>query len=375
MYLETVSVSSIVEAAALLGVRDRDVLLILIGEKTDVLIERLTAGLNKEKLLFFGGLFPAILWGEKQFSRGAIVKKFPLLQEPVLIKGLSRRTWEQSLDIKIPSNRTMKSTAVIFADALAGNVEAFLNHLGNLLENRVSFLGAGAGSLRLKRQACVFCHKGAAEDAAVFCIINAAAEISFSHGWRDMFGPVVATKTKANIIYELNWQPAFDIYKEIVEGDSGRILSRETFLEHAKAYPLGMFREGGDKILRDPIAAGSAGELLCLGEVPVNTVIYIMKGKKENLLKATEALASKLKKSQIANDLVHPIIINCFSRAMFLENDFQKELRIIQEAFTYQRPENLLQGALSMGEIASMKEGALEMHNKTLVAGRLKISV
>ena len=49
---------------------------------------------------------------------------------------------------------------------------------------------------------------------------------------------------------------------------------------------------------------------------------------------------------------------------MFLQDHFKSELMNIQEKLQYQ-----LEGALSIGEIASLKNGMIEIHNKSTVLG------
>jgi len=63
------------------------------------------------------------------------------------------------------------------------------------------------------------------------------------------------------------------------------------------------------------------------------------------------------------------IIIDCISRMLFLDKDFDKELSIITSTLKTRYPDISIGGALTIGEISSYGEGFLEFYNKTIVVG------
>ena len=60
------------------------------------------------------------------------------------------------------------------------------------------------------------------------------------------------------------------------------------------------------------------------------------------------------------------LIIDCITRALFLEDRFEDELKIIE---TKAGTGVLLFGFLSLGEIASKGDKYIELYNKTVVIG------
>ena len=42
--------------------------------------------------------------------------------------------------------------------------------------------------------------------------INSPIHIGVKHGWEAFYGPLVITKSKDNVIYEINNEPAFEVY-------------------------------------------------------------------------------------------------------------------------------------------------------------------
>ena len=60
--------------------------------------------------------------------------------------------------------------------------------------------------------------------------------------------------------------------------------------------------------------------------------------------------------------------MDCISRALFLEHEFELELQAIAEQFT---DNHAMFGALVLGEIANSGSGYLEFYNKTTVVSLL----
>ena len=368
MFLDTVSVSSILATIERLLLKEGEVLLLLVGEQADLDYDVLIERLNEAKINFFGGVFPGILYRNIWVGQGAILKKFKMALPPILVDGDSSDHLEKLQELKPSSSK--KLTGLTFVDGLNPDVTDYLEQINNLIGDRVTFLGGGAGYLNLGRKPCIFSNEGFYQDAAVLCVVESETHIGVSHGWRELYGPVVATKTEANVIYELNWEPAFKVYKDAVEEDCGEELTKHNFFQIANRYPFGMFREDTEKVVRDPIELGEKGELTCIGEIPSNTVLYILKGEKSNLIDSAEdaiqACISRMKKE---DSFQHTLVIDCITRALFLGNDFKEELLAMQRPLPETNSETIPQGILSLGEISSDETGALEFHNKTIVVG------
>ncbi|MFK7905998.1 MAG: FIST signal transduction protein, partial [Chitinophagales bacterium] len=188
------------------------------------------------------------------------------------------------------------------------------------------------------------------------------------HGWQQLEGPFVATRTEKNVIHELNWQNAFDLYKEVIDQDCTIPITKDNFFDIAKAYPFGIFKENSEDIVRDPIAVDENGALVCVGEVPENTVLYILKGEKNALISSAKRAAEDTL-SEDMPEIAQTLIVDCISRTLFLENDFSEELKVVSECFNKTNQPIHPQGILTLGEISSYGEGYLEFFNKTIVIG------
>jgi hypothetical protein len=262
-----------------------------------------------------------------------------------------------------------KPTAFVLVDGLSAGIEPFLRRVYDELGNSVAYLGGGAGSLSLEQRPCVFCADGVFADAAVVALSPRTCGLGVRHGWLPIAGPLVATRTHRNRIEQLNWEPAFPVYSRIVEADSHRPVQREHFLERAREFPFGLLRDEQETVVRDPIQVDFGDALVCVGSVPENSVLHIMKGVPERLIEAAAGAAHDAARPR-PGQAMQSLLIDCISRAIFLGPRFEEELTAVRSALAASGAPVPV-GALTLGEISCRGDGYLEFYNKTAVVGVL----
>lgn len=371
MLLENASIKNLARGLSELAYQEGETLMVLLAEHSANDVEGMIQFFNERKVTFFGGLFPGLIHGKDRLEEGCIVKKFQTFTKPILVRGISSGELIGFDAVqKIESEKRL--TAFTLVDGLTSNINYFLDSLNNHIGNYVKFLGGGAGSLTLKQQPCLFTNEGFFEDAAIVSVVQKKTRLGVRHGWQKLEGPMIATKAEGNVIQQLNWQNAFDVYKSIVEKDAGIAFTDDNFFDLAKSYPFGMFRENLEDIVRDPITTNEEGHLICVGEVPANTVLYILKGETANLIDAAgQAIIDCKGKENGQFKADDTFIIDCISRTLFLEDDFTKELEAVHNQINIKTEEEVPHGILSLGEISSFGKGLLEFFNKTIVVGTL----
>jgi len=362
MYFPTTKAEEIVEIVRCMEIRDKDVVLILLGERDMPDVPKMISGLNENGIDFFGGMFPGLIYDDRKYEQGAVIKVLPALAGPYLIKGLDTEQIEIPDFISQPNKKYM---AMVLVDGLTSNIALFLSQLFDRLGNSVHYFGGGAGSLTLKQQPCLFTSQGFVQDAAVVTFIKAQCKLGVAHGWKKLAGPIVANKTCKNVVMELNWKNAFEVYREIVEADSGVKLPVQNFYDVAMRYPFGIYKEGAEDIVRDPIMTNEKGELICVGEVPEHSLLNILKGEPDSLIQA----AGKAAKEACGKEIHCPLVADCISRTLFLGEDFAGELAIVKENLVVTGSQGIPAGMLTLGEISSYGETFLEFFNKTIVIG------
>ena len=370
MLLKNASIQDIVQSINTLQFVDGEVVMLLFGEKNTPDILALIDVLNKKSISFFGGIFPGVIYGNNWSREGCILVKIQAAIPPVCISGIASQSLRGLQDIDANTLNFESGTAVVLLDGLTTNIGHLLENLNDTLGGKCRFIGAGAGSMRLQQKPCVFTNHGFKEDAAVVCVMPREIQLGVRHGWEKLAGPLVATATNGNIISQLNWRTAIDVYREIVEADSGKALTKENFISISPGYPFGIFREKEDDIVRDPLAFNEKGEIICIGEVRPNTVLHVLKGHPDSLLTAARKAINDCGASPGRPiNAQSTFIVECITRNLFLGEQFAQEIDLIRENLVVQNETQEPYGVMSLGEIASYGDGLLELFNKTIVVG------
>ena len=328
--------------------------LLLVAEQSNFSYELLP-----KDFIFYGGIFPYVIYEGKHNKSGMVLVE---IYEDVYVTCIPKMQYA-SLDNVCKDDA--KSIFVIL-DGLSSFIVEFLENLFEITPIESKMIGGGAGKLTLQQEPVVFTNVHFLQDAALIFSSNKEMGVGVNHGWQILHGPLIATKTDKNILQELNYENAFDIYKEIVEKDSGKKLTKENFFDIAKSYPLGITIYNSEVVVRDPIMTDEK-ELVLVGEMDANSVVNVLKGKKENLIKAA-GIASITANKHSIDESKSSLVVDCVSRLLFLEEDFTKELFEIKK---HTKPYLKQWGMLSLGEIANANERNIEFYNKTCVVGVL----
>ncbi|WP_109831332.1 FIST signal transduction protein [Reichenbachiella versicolor] len=332
--------------------------IISIGEKASLDIDELIERSNENGIKIAGGIFPMIVHETKAYDDGLIIKQIDKGNRTILLQDI------HNTEIVFPKLEKHEKSCIVFTDGLSTGTSYLLDRLYEHYWNKLSYVGGGCGSLSLEQAPCVFTNEGVFQNAAVIQLIDRDIDLGICHGWEKISGPFVANKTDGNRILELNWRPAFEVYKEVVEQYSELSFEGNSFFDISQAFPFGIYKEGHEDIVRDPIMVDEEGALVCVGQIGQNVSLNILKGDTENLFSS----AAKATEDSIKNNNVKDVfVVDCISRMLYLKEDFQKELQAVHQKITDSNPNVELEGVLSLGEIASNHEGYLEFYNKTIV--------
>jgi hypothetical protein len=316
----------------------------------------------------FGGVFPAIVHGREMFERGSLVIGLPKVLETRFIPDLSKSgiDYEALLDFKIPDHESAL-TMMVFVDGFARRINAFIESLFNNFGLQMNYIGGGAGSLSMVSKPCLFTNQGMMADCAVLALLGLASGVGVSHGWTHLSGPYRVTGSDHNMVFTLDWKPALDVYRKVVEAHSGMKLDADNLSRSFKSYPFGISRLESECIVRDPFRAGPDKSLICVGEVPQGAFVSILNGDESSLIQAAgKALDLAVKAFPSQCEAGVNIFIDCISRVLFLGEAFTAEM---QSVYREDRP---LVGACTIGEIANSGTEFLEFYNKTAVVAVLE---
>jgi hypothetical protein len=371
VYLPSAEPMEVARAVEACGAGADDMMGVMVAESGAPDLDALVKALVDTRVPFFGGLFPSLIDGQCKRDSGALLVPLPRLTEPILVRDLDsdRFTVPDALPF-VQWHRGSKPTALILVDGLSPNISHFLRAVYHQLGNRVSYWGGGAGSLTLKPRPCVFTREGVHQGAAILALSSLPSRLGVRHGWRELKGPFMATRSNRNVIIQLNWRNAFDVYRSTVEADAGVTITPENFFRVASGYPFGIRKEGQEVLVRDPVAVDEHGRLTCVGEVPENAALSILKGESRLLISAAGQAARDAAADGGATTprpIRHCLLADCVSRGLFLGDQFEEELAEIARGLGSDAEGCSPVGMLTLGEISSHGEGYLEFFNKTSV--------
>lgn len=327
--------------------------------------ERIDPILKEMTVPVFGGIFPQILYNGQNYEQGTVI--VGCLAKPTVftVPNLS----EQGFDLrKTLADRNLEiesaKTLFVWVDGLSSQIGLLVEELFNTFGLEYNYIGGGAGSLSFEEMPCLFTNDGLLQDCAVLTFLDIESGVGVRHGWKSLSGPYKVTESEKNIIKSLNWLPAFEVYRSVVEQYSETPLTTDNFFDVAKRFPFGINLLNAERIVRDPIIATAENELICVGEIPAESFVDIMIGSPQSLIHAAEKAFQLAQEAyQGATERQVTIFINCISRALFLQDQFNQEIQAV-----YDQSSPMI-GALTIGEIANSGRDYLQFYNKTAVVG------
>ena len=354
------------DAAAASGAR---ALMLLACDGNELTPEQVDARLQSLTPPVFGGVFPGIVHGGRRLSRGSLIVGLdtPACVREVTGLGEPDTDFVNRLD-EIAGDLRGAATMMVLVDGLAPRIASFLYGVYDHFGPEPAYLGGGAGSLGLTRKPCIFSNRGLLEDCAQLVSLPLPAVVGVEHGWRIYAGPFLVTEARDNVIRSLDFRPALEVYREVVEAYSGESIGEDNFFDVAKGFPFGLEKPDGEVVVRDPVCCNGT-DLVCVGEVPENFMVHLLKGSPRGLIGAAGDAARKVGRTLSERRAHGPVLLfDCVSRVLFLGERFDEEIATVGPELPGDLP---LVGALTLGEIADDRGGCLEFFNKTLVLASL----
>lgn len=350
--------------------RDGDIqgVLVLSCAANDFPFFEMNLVLRTRPFTIFGGIFPSIVYGTRRFERGTIFVGLSRALKVVVIPSLS----DEEMNLrKVLGSAALDSegmkTMMLFVDRSSPNIGSLVDELTSTFGVGMNCLGGATGSPAMPQNPCLFSNDGLLDDAAILVLLDLESGIGVSHGWESIRGPYRVTESEGNVIRTLDWKPAFEVYRDVVETHSGRRFAEEGFWGVTRSYPLGVTKTAIEKVVRDPLDSGPDGSLSCMGDVPEGVFVDILHGRADDLITAA-GRASTLANLAFQGSAKHRMILlmDCISRVQYLGNRFREEIQAIH----HDRLPML--GACPIGQVGGGGKDPIEFHTKTAVVGVLE---
>ncbi|MBU1262294.1 FIST C-terminal domain-containing protein [bacterium] len=256
-------------------------------------------------------------------------------------------------------------TLLIFPDGLLSHGTALVKGIQENLDPRIQIIGACAGD-DLKRQRTYQFRNGEILTEALtggLFFINGQQKVSLQHGFYPAFPPMCVTRSKENVIYELDHHRATKVYLESLGlSENDMAFSPVEDLKETKVSPIGIPQISGDYLIKRFLKFGKDGSIACDSFIPQNTIVRIMGQDTNSLIKATrksaEDIARTIKKPKII------FVFACSSRMLILGEEAEKEIDQIKDVFGKDVP---IAGFYGYGEIGSLSARKGTFNNKSVV--------
>ena len=243
---------------------------LLIAEYTNFQITDLNNYQGKSS----GAIVPFVIYNNEFFNKGVIACFLEEASSIALIKDLS----VFDIDNSFFKN---KQSFIVLLDGLSSNITNFLDNLFENIPQNTQVMGGGAGKLTLKNDPVIFLEGKLYSNAAIIIATSFKLHTKVANGWEHLEGPFLTTNSYQNVLKTLNFKKAFDVYKDVVEQNSGMKFTDDNFFDIAKFYPLGIVKFNSEAVVRDPIYLNEDNDMVLVGDIPQNSTINILKGEKD----------------------------------------------------------------------------------------------
>ena len=178
-------------------------------------------------------------------------------------------------------------------------------------------------------------------------------------GWSEFGTQRVITKSEANVVYEIDGEPALALYKKYLGAEAVNLPSS------GLRFPLSIQNSADDKsIIRTLLAVDEEKQSLTFaGDVPQGSLAKLMKTDIDGLIEGSEHAAKEITTFNKENAL--GLVVSCVGRRLVMKDLTDEELEIIEDTIG----SNVhLTGFYSYGELAPFSSDILncQLHNQTM---------
>lgn len=327
------------------------------------------------KVPLVGAIFPALVRDGNFLTSGVWLLCFREMPYFKLYDNLPTGAAEAeqvaekiSNEIRQQIDHNPDMTLFMLFDAMVPNIGSLLDDLYLHLANRVHYAGANAGSETFQPMPCLFDGERVIQNGVLIILLSSHKGAILEHGYHTNPHTSYATSTNGNCISQIDWQPAFKVYQDLVREHYGEEVTKENFYQYGVHFPFGIVRANHHVVVRIPVMLAEDGSLFCVGEVPPNSVLTLLKAPTVRTVETLHNLTQGLK--LLNGDITDAelMLFYCAGRRLHLGTEMATaEL----EAFAGLAQASQVAGALSLGEIGgSTVHGYPLFHNATLVAAR-----
>lgn len=252
---------------------------------------------------------------------------------------------------------------LVLSDGIKVNGSELVRGISKHLPEGIAITGGLSGDgLNFKETIVLWDDKAESDAIVVLGLYGDRLKIGFGSlgGW-DPFGPErLITKSKGNILYEVDNRSALELYKRYL-GDHAKDLPSSALL-----FPLRVRSKNGEYgVVRTILGINeSDNSMTFAGDTPEGMYACLMKANFDRLIDgaATAARASYETFGSVNPDLA--LLISCVGRKLVLKQRIEEEVEAVRDVLG---EDTVLSGFYSYGEISPLNPSSkCELHNQTM---------
>ena len=251
---------------------------------------------------------------------------------------------------------------MVFSDGLSVNGAELVEGLRNRLSKNISITGGLAGDGPDFNQTFVISN-GHILDKSIVAVglYGEALKVGCgSKGGWDSFGVErLVTKSEGNILFELDGQPALELYKSFL-GEKAKELPGSGLL-----FPLSMRdKENNKPLTRTILGINEENQSLTFaGDIYQGSYVRLMKANIDRLILGAEQSA-QITKNTNEDTAQLAFLISCVGRRLVMNQLVEEEVEAVRDVLG---PDTNITGFYSYGEIAPFDEfSPCKLHNQTM---------
>lgn len=248
-------------------------------------------------------------------------------------------------------------------DALVPNIGTLMMTAHCRLPVPPQHAGVNAGSERFQPMPCLFDASREVAGGVLGLCLPPGTPAVVRHGYPVCGTQMRATSSTGNRIDRIDGRPAFTVYREVIWASFGVTVTHENFYDYAVHFPLGVITMF-DVLVRIPVGFTDDGAVVCVGEVPPNSVLRVLEAPAAADASLLDGITRGL--GADAGTMQTPLLaFYCAGRRMHFG-----AVESAREVDGLRRLTGAAQiaGALSLGEIDSIEDlGFPRFHNAALV--------
>ena len=253
---------------------------------------------------------------------------------------------------------------LLFGPGVKINGSALVNGMSSVIGAMIPITGGLAGDGGAFKETFTLDSDGVSTDRVV-AVGLCSPGLKFAHGsfggW-EPFGPTrKVTRCAGNILYELDGEPALDIYQRYL-GEHAKGLPASGLL-----FPFSMLGEDHNAlgIIRTILGIDEAnGSLVLAGEIIPDGFLRLMHASTDKLVNGAEAAAEAAASMMHAPGESLAILVSCVGRKLVMGERVDEEVEAVGDVLGHHA---VLTGFYSYGEISPFTPGAsCKLHNQTM---------